>query len=402
MEQVYFICHSCGERFPMGKESLCPKCGGILTVAYEREYLREAGRALKGEGNESMWDYRRVLPPVKKENIVTFQEGCTKIKKSRTLGEELGLEGLFFKDETTNPTGSFKDRSVSVCVSMAKEYGCPGIVVSSSGNGGAATGAYGTKGEIDTIIFVPETTPVGKVAQAIAYGGKVIKVRGNFSCSYRAAVQMAQEKGYMNVTTTFLSPFGLEGYKIIGYEIFDQMGEVPDYIVIPVGAGPVLYGIYKSFAEMKDMGCTEKLPRLVCVQAKGCAPISEAWQENRRVIGCKNPRSVASAISDPLLGYEQDGDITVEAIRKTCGYGLTAEDSEILEAGRALAQKEGIFVEPSSAATVAAVRQMKEQGILKQGDTCVCLLTGHGLKDSSAYIPEGLEIPVINTIEDLS
>jgi threonine synthase len=402
MEQCYFACHACGERFPMGKESLCPKCGGILTVEYEEAYLKEAGEDLKKQKKESMWDYRKVLPPVRDENVVTFQEGCTKLKKSRVLGKELGIEGLFFKDETVNPTGSFKDRSVSVCVSMAKEFQCPGIVVSSSGNGGAATGAYGTKGDIDTIIFVPETTPVGKVAQAIAYGGKVIKVRGNFSRSYQAAVQMADEKGYMNVTTTFLSPFGLEGYKIIGYEIYEQMGKAPDYIVIPVGAGPVLYGIYKSFEEMKTMGYVDKLPRLVCVQAKGCAPISQAWQENRKVVGCKNPKSVASAISDPLLGYEQDGDITVEAIRKTDGYGLTAEDDKILEAGRILAQKEGLFVEPSSAATVAGVKQLIQEGILTKDDTCVCLLTGHGLKDSSAYIPEGMEIPVIDTIKDLN
>lgn len=401
MEQCYFVCHTCGEMFPLGPESLCRTCGGILTLEYDKDYLIKAGKNLKTVKKESMWDYQMILPPLRGKNIVTFKEGCSRMIKSSCLGKEMGLDQLFFKDETGNPTGSFKDRSVSVCVSMAKEMGSRGIVVSSSGNGGAATSAYGCKAGLDTIIFVPETTPVGKVAQAIACGGTVVKVRGNFSCSYQAAVKMAEEKGYMNVTTTYLSPFGLEGYKTIAYEIYEQLGYAPVFIVIPVGAGPALYGIYKGFEEMKIMGWMENTPRLVCVQAKGCAPISEAWQEKRKVRGCSNPKSIASAISDPLLGYEQDGDITVEAIRRTHGYGLTVEDEEILDTGRKLVRKEGIFAEPSSAAVIAGVRQLAEKGIMKKEDSCVCLLTGHGLKDSSAYVPYGMEIPVIDTIEEL-
>lgn len=401
MNTIYMVCHKCGAEFSIDRHSNCPKCGGILTVEYETEYLMTAVNKFKEREKNSMWDYGEVLPPAAHDKRVTFGEGNTPLRKSIEIGRELGLESLYFKDETKNPTGSFKDRSVSVCVSIAKEFACPGIVVSSSGNGGAATSAYGMKGKIDTIVFVPEKTPIGKVAQAIAYGGKIIKVRGDFSNAYRAAVDMALKKGYMNVTTTFLSPFGLEGYKIIAYELFDQLGKAPDYILIPVGAGPVLYGIYKGFEEMKRAGRCSVIPKLVCVQAKGCAPIATAWQEKRRVESCGNPITVASAISDPLKGYEQDGDITVEAIEKSKGCAVTIGDEDILEAGRVLARKEGLFVEPASAAAVAALYELQKRNVIRELDTCVCLLTGHGLKDSPAYIPRELKVTVIDTVDEL-
>lgn len=401
MKTIYMICHKCGAEFPVERHSNCPECGGILTVEYTTEYLITAINEFKERKKDSMWDYQEVLPSAAWEKKVSFGEGNTPLKESMEIGHELGLKHLYFKDETKNPTGAFKDRSVSVCVSMAKAFACPGIVVSSSGNGGASTSAYGTKGKIDTVIFVPEKTPVGKVAQAITHGGKIIKVRGDFSNAYRAAVDMALKKGYMNVTTTFLSPFGLEGYKIIAYELFDQLGKAPDYILIPVGAGPVLYGIYKGFEEMKRAGRCSIIPKLVCVQAKGCAPIAEAWQEKRQVISCSNPVTVASAISDPLKGYEQDGDITVEAIEKSKGCAVTIEDEDILEAGRTLARKEGLFVEATSATSVAALYELQKRKVIGESDYCVCLLTGHGLKDSPAYIPRDMEVTVIDTVEEL-
>ena len=397
----YMLCHKCGKKSEIRKVAKCPECGGILTVEYMDEYLDSIAEDLKKKEKQTMWDFREVMPDISEKNVVTFREGCTPLVKSTEIAADFGMKELYMKDETKNPTGSFKDRSVSVCVSMAKELNCPGVVVSSSGNGGAATGAYGVKGNVDTIIFVPEKTPVGKVAQAICYGGDVIKVRGNFSYSYNAAVAMAEQKNYMNVTTTYLSPFGLEGYKTIAYEIIDDLKKAPDFIFIPEVAGPVLYGVYKGFEEMRKMKWVEKIPRLICCQAKGCAPISEAWMENRKTVSCKDPKTIASAISDPLAGYEDDGDITVETIRKSNGIALAIEDEKILEAGRMLARKDGFFVEASSAASLAGLKELMERGEVGKDDCCVCLLTGHGLKDSAAYVPENLEIPVINTIEDL-
>ena len=397
MSNCFFRCHKCKTFYPIGLQNTCKNCGGILIVGYSDVFLKKARKKLKCKAKNGMWAYRASLPPISDENIVTFQEGCTRLIPSISIGVKLGLSKLYFKDETSNPTGSFKDRSISVCVSMAKEFSCQGIVISSSGNGAAAAAAYGTKGGMDTIIFIPENTPAGKVSQALAYGGTVVKVKGNFSKSYHAAVDTARKERYMNVTTTFLNPFGLEGYKFISYEIFEQLKIVPDYIIIPVGDGPILYGIYKGFDELRRMGLLRKIPKLVCVQAKGCAPISEAWMENRKVTSCKTPKTVATAISDPLIGYEQDGDITIEAIRAANGYGVVVEDADILAAGRELAKEEGIFAEPSSAVALAGLRELINRNILRKDDSCVCLLTGHGLKDPGAYVGEDVDIPIIDT-----
>lgn len=396
MDDCLLVCHQCKERYPIGKQNKCKNCGGILTAEYSDRYLKRAWKQLNKKEKHGMWDYKETFPPVSDEDIVTFREGGTQLLPSISIGEKLGLSQLYFKDETKNPTGSFKDRSASICVSMAKALSCPGIVASSSGNGGAAAAAYGVKGNLDTVIFIPENTPADKISQAIFYGGTVIKVKGNFSKAYHAAADMAEKKGYMNVTTTFLNPFGLEGYKTISFEIFDQMGTVPDYIIIPVGDGPILYGIYKGFEEMKRIEMIKKLPKLVCIQAKGCAPIAKAWKEKRKVISCKNPMTIASAISDPLAGYEQDGEITIDAIRATDGRALMVEDFQILEAGRELAWEEGLFVEPSSAVVLAGLHQLIGSGIIEKKDSCVCLLTGHGLKDCSSYYPKGGKTAWIN------
>lgn len=396
---VQLICEKCGAVFEPVQHSYCPRCGGILTVQYGLEEQNRAKRAQ--HAGHGLWKYRALLPPISDENIVSFQEGGTRLVKSRIIGRSLGLSNLYFKDETQNPTGSFKDRSITVCVSMAKQLGCPGVVVASSGNGAASTSAYGCLGGLDTILFVPETTPLGKVAQAIAYGGKIIRVKGTFTNCYRAAAEMAKEKRYMNATTTFLSPYGIEGYKTIAFEVFEELQAVPDQVFIPVGAGPILYGIWKGFHELIQLGLTNRMPRLICAQAQGCAPISTAWLQRKAVTAWSSPQTVASAICDPLSGYEQDGDFTVRAIDASQGQAYTLSDEEMKNAGQDLARKEGLFVEVSSAASLAALYRMHRDKQLKENSICVCVLTGHGLKDAAAYIPDNYQISTVTTIAEL-
>lgn len=396
------LCTKCGAEFPIEQQSYCPKCGGIITVWYSNQYLKSV--SLDSSEKIGPYKYRKLLPSLTSEkNIISFGEGGTPLKKSSDIGISVGVPNLYFKDETKNPTGSFKDRSISVCTSMAMEFGCSGIVVASSGNGAASVSAYGSKAGLNTYLFVPEHTPVGKVAQAIAYGGKIIKVRGDFSKCYKAAMEMSTRKHFMNMTTTFLSPYGIEGYKIIAFEIFEQLGQVPAYVFVPVGAGPILYGIWKGFDELVQMGKAKNVPRLICAQAAGCSPISSAWIHQKGVVACSSPQTVASAICDPLLGYEQDGDITITAINKSNGAAYCLADKEMINAGRDLAVKEGMFVEVSSAASLAALYKMKQEGHIdiKKDDICVCILTGHGLKDADAYIPQDYQIPVIDNIDEL-
>ncbi len=401
MEKYYFECQNCKQTYPYGNVTVCDKCGGIVTIKYTEDYLRRADAVKDQQEEKSIWNYAYALPEIHKENIVSFREGGTPLVKSREIARILHMNQLYLKDETKNPTGSFKDRAISVCVSAAKEMGCNGIVAASSGNGGAATSAYGVKGNFPTIVFVPESTPQGKIAQAITYGGKIIKVKGNFSKSFQAAKQLAKEREYMNVSTTFMNPWGIEGYKTLSYEMFDSLGKVPDVVIVPVGDGPILYGVYKGFMELKKMGKADRIPKLVCAQAKGCSPISNAWIEGRKVKACENPHTIASAISDPLEGYEEDGNLTVRTIHKTNGYACALSDKEIIEAGRLLACQEGIYVEPSSAVAIAALIQLKNKEIIGENDVCVCVLTGHGLKDSNAYISDSSELPVIHTIDEI-
>lgn len=396
---IKLICSKCGSEFPIEQQSYCPNCGGVITVLYSSQYLRNVSCGISEK--LSSYKYAKLLPLASVKNMVSLGEGNTPLIKSSEIGSSLGVPNLYFKDETKNPTGSFKDRSISVCTSMAMEFGCEGITVASSGNGAASVAAYGSKARLDAFLFVPENTPAGKVAQAIAYGGKVIKVRGNFSKCYQAAIDLSIQKHFMNMTTTFLNPYGIEGYKIIAFEIFDKLRKIPSYILVPVGAGPILYGIWKGFDELVRMGKAEKMPRIICAQAAGCSPISSAWICHKSVVACASPQTIASAICDPLLGYEKDGDATVTAINKSNGMAYCLTDQEMLHAGKELAIKEGLFVEVSSAASLAALYKMKKDGLVKNDDICVCILTGHGLKDASTYIPKDYQIPLIDNINEL-
>ncbi len=389
-------CQKCGNEYSLGEIYNCPSCGGIVNVRYEKEYLKNGySNITVAAWDFNMWSYRGLLPPLKKDSIISLDEGGTPLIKSRFH------EGLYFKDETRNPTGSFKDRPISVCVSMAKELGVEEIIVASSGNGAAAASAYASRGGLRCRVFVPESTPSAKVAQAAAYGGEIVRVPGNFSNSYAMAMEQATKGGAVNVTTTFLNPYGVEGDKTIAFEIFWQLNHgrsnesdgdynvkyrLPHNIIIPVGAGPILYGIYKGFWELMELGVINNIPRLIAAQAIGCAPIVNAFLKNERVVAETNPVTIAGAICDPLIGYEQDGDITLEAIYASNGAGIALEDKDILAHGRLLAAREGIFAEPAAAASYACYNELLRDGKISSEEITVCIVTGSGLKDSSVYL----------------
>ncbi len=380
-------CTVCGCESEDMSLSACSRCGGILLVEYKGKDWKSACRhAAKNweSGNEFAFD--PVLPAVSAANRVSLKEGNTPYIKADNLGEKIGLCGLWLKDESRNPTGSFKDRAISLCVSMAKELGYRKMVVASSGNGAASAAAYGAKAGMTTVVVVPETTPVAKTAHAAACGAELIRIPGPFSRSYEAARKYAEEENAVNLTTTFLSPVGVEGCKIIAYEICLQRKKVPDYVFIPVGAGPVLYGIWKGFAELAAGGMAEKIPRLAAVQSAGCAPIVRAWKQGRKTSAWEHPVGIASAISDPLTGYEDNGDLAVRALQASHGFGIEADDQEILEAGKMLAREEGIFTEPSSAAALAGMLKAKQEGWIGGQEEIAVILTGSGLKDPAKYV----------------
>lgn len=383
-------CIQCGALYPLDILYKCERCGGVLDIEYD--YEKVAGVApVKGFADEraiGIWKYRQLLPVRDESNAVTLGEGGTPLFECRRLGPRLGCDDLYVKDETREPTGSFKDRPIAVAITKALEFGVDTVVTSSSGNAGAAVSAYAAKAGLRCVVFVPSATPPGKLAQIAMYGAKVIPVEGSCSDTYRLAQIVAKKEGWLNVTTTFLSPYPTEGDKTVAYEIAEQLGwRPPDWVVVPIGAGPLLVGVFKGFRELHRVGLTSALPRMVGIQAEGCAPIARAFEEGTDEVRewTRKPETVAGGIADPLVGYEDDGTYTLQVIRESRGIALSVSDGEILRAAVDLGGTEGLFAEPTGAASVAAVKKLLGRGHIKSCDTVVCIVTGHGLKDTSAF-----------------
>lgn len=360
---------------------LCPYCGGILETVFT--YGPQFAEKIR-DGRFVATD----VLPFESSAYVDLGQGNTPLLQANALSKKLEVQ-LYLKCEHQNPTGSFKDRPVSCGVSKAVSMGYKRTVVASSGNGAAAVAAFSAKAGMEARIYVPESTPDEKVKQARMYGGEVLRIPGAYSNSYRMALEDNRE-GICNLTTTFLNPFTIDGDKVVAYELYLAMG-IPDAIYVPIGAGPLLVGILKGFEELKEMGIIDKLPQMVGVQAQGCSPIVNAFECGDCVQSDCNPSTIAGGICDGLVGYEQDGDYTLSAIRRSQGICVAVSDEEIRYAQSRLACLEGIFVEPSSAAAIAAICRTARQ-LVGEGGSIVALLTGHGLKDmKSAYI-EGMEV----------
>ena len=371
-------CVSCNSQYPLEALYECKSCGGILEVLFDYKNfdlvnLKDINKAL----------HREQLLPVKQGNYIYNGEGNTPLTKARRLEEYLDIKNIFFKCEQCNPTGSFKDRPVAVGISKAVEFGYDSIIVASSGNGAAAVASYAAKSGLKAKILVPESTPVEKIRQASFYGADVMKVQGVYSDSFNLAKKMSEEEGLFNLTTTFINPYTVEGDKIVSYELYQQLdSEVPDFVFVPIGAGPLLVGIYKGYKELFDFGLINKIPKMVGIQAEGCSPIVKAYLNNyAEVISEDNPSTIAGGICDGLTGYSKDGTYTLNIINKSKGFALFVSDQEIKDAQRELAKYEGVFVEPSSAATLAGIKKSFKENRIGKEDLKISILTGHGLKD---------------------
>jgi threonine synthase len=392
-------CISCDQPFPIGALGECPTCGGILDVEYDYERMFadvDVEAALRRR--EGVWGFRELLPARERDVSVSMGEGDTPLLCASRLGESYGIENLYIKDDSQNPTGSFKDRPITVSVAMTKELGQEAVIVASSGNNAASASAYTARAGLPCVVCVPEGTPVGKMGQMVAHGARVLRMQGDFAGVHRLVKEAAKELNYFNVTSTFLNPFGPEGDKTAAYEIFTQLEfQVPEWIVVPIGAGPFLVGILKGFQEMMLAGLADRLPAMVGAQAEGCAPVVQAfdndWDEVRP--WRDEPRTVASGIADALTTYPQDGTYTLEAIRRSVGVALAASDEEILRAQQDMARLEGVFPEPSGAVGAAVLPGLTEKGRVRPGDRVVVLATGHGLKDAQAALHDAGEPPSI-------
>ncbi len=358
--------------------SNCPKCGGPLEAEYDWEYIRSRLNAHNLRFTPvSAAKYLKFYPILDLNKLVTLNEGGTQLRKSKKIASGLGLENLYFKDETSNPTGGFKDRGSLVEITKALEMGAKAVVVASTGNMAASVAAYAAKAGMPVYIVVPEGTPIGKLAQTLSYGARVMQVRATYSECARLAEQIAKKYGFY-LAGDYV--FRGEGQKSQGYEIVEQLSwKSPDYLVVPVGCGTNLSAVYKGIREFRDLGFIDKVPKVIGVQAKGANTLVRAFRKKtKKIVPIAKPDTVASAVA---VGYPNDGLKVLNILEETGGRMAEVSDDEILRAEKKLASEESIFVEPSAAMSIAAVEQLARKKLFKKDDVIVCVLTGNGLKD---------------------
>ncbi len=333
--------------------------------------------------------YLPLLPIQDPAHFVSLRETATPLIKSKSLAKKMGID-LYFKLEAKNPTGSFKDRGSAVDVSVAKELKAKGIVLASTGNMAASVACYAAAAKMPCYVFVPEGVPMAKLAQVIAFGGKIVQVKGNYNDAACLAELIAERMGF------FLAgdyAFRVEGQKTAAFELLDQFAlKAPDMVVVPIGCGTNITAYAKGFKEFHELKLTTATPQLIGVQAEGAAAVVNSFNKKESVVeAVQDVKTIASAIA---IGLPIDGVKALEAIYSTNGKALAVSDQEILQAQYLLSTEEGLFVESASAATVAAVIKMASLESLKD-KKIVCILTGDGLKDPSAFLQLTLKLPMI-------
>ncbi len=320
--------------------------------------------------------YREFLPVTSETPVVTLREGNTPLLPARALAARLGRNlQVYLKVEGANPSGSFKDRGMTLAVSKAKEQGATAVICASTGNTSASAAAYAAQAGMRCVVLIPKgAIALGKLAQALIHGAKVLAVNGNFDEALELVRQIA--KGYPIALVNSINPHRLEGQKTGAFEICDALGREPDYHAIPVGNAGNITAYWKGYTEYYREGKIDRLPPMLGFQAAGAAPIVRG----RPV---RKPETIATAIR---IGNPANWEAAVAAQKASGGLIDSVTDLQILEAYRFLAEKEGVFVEPASAASVAGVIKLARQGYFKRGATIVCVLTGHGLKDPDRVI----------------
>ncbi|OUJ19249.1 Threonine synthase and cysteate synthase ThrC [Methanonatronarchaeum thermophilum] len=361
---------------------VCPSCDGLLEVAYtageveERLDIDEMKSGVLG-----VWKYRAFLPC---DERVSIAEGGTPLYKTDRLADWVGVDELYIKNEGGNPTGSFKDRGMTVGVSKALEMGLSRVGCASTGNTSAALSIYGAKAGIDAIVLLPAgKVAMGKVAQALMHGANVISIKDNFDRALELVRQACNEKDIYLLNS--VNPVRLEGQKTIGYEAVEQLGwEVPDRMFLPVGNAGNISAIHKGLREWRQHGIIEELPKMCGIQSEGSKPFVKAIKNNQKKITPEGePETLATAIR---IGNPVNGPKALNAVYDTGGTAESVSDQEIVEAQKKLARLEGIGVEPASASSVAGLKKLVDNGEVEPDEKIVCVTTGHLLKDSEEII----------------
>ena len=376
----HLSCSRTGEKFPKGELHTVSSAGAPLFARYDLARAREHLTPDEiSSGPSSMWRWSSLLPASNPENIVSLGEGNTPLIPANRLGHNLGAANVLVKDESVNPTGTFKARGMSCAVSMAKELGAEKLAAPSAGNAGSALAAYAAAAGIEAHIFMPRDVPEANYIECRMFGAQVNLVDGLISDCGRLVAEGKDWQGWFDVSS-LKQPYRIEGKKTMGLELAEQLGwRLPDAILYPTGGGVGIIGMWKAFDELEELGWIDsKRPRMIVVQAAGCAPIVRAFEQGGdEAEFWDDARTIASGLRVPEAGGVF---LVLEAVRKSKGTCIAVSDREILGAGRLLAETEGIFVAPEAAACVAALEKLLQRAFLKRDDEIVLFNTGTGLK----------------------
>ena len=377
-------CRECGRSFPLEALHVCDWCFGPLEVAYDYEVIAAAlSRERIAAGPQTIWRYRDLLP-VADEHPVELGAGWTPLVRADRLAAELGLGELWIKDDTANPTGSFKDRVVSVALTKARQLGFKVAACASTGNLASSVAAHAARAGMASVVLVPADLERAKVAMAAVYGGTLVAVDGNYDDVNRLCAELAGEHQSWAFANVNLRAYYAEGSKTLAFEIAEQLGwRAPDHVVVPVGSGSQLTKVAKGFSELGSVGLLPEVPevRISGAQASGCAPVATAFAEGSDVIRPVRPSTIARSIS---IGDPADGWYALGAVRKSGGALAAVSDEEILDAIGLLARTEGIFAETAGGVTIATLAKLAASGVVRRDERVVAIVTGHGLKTVEA------------------
>lgn len=376
-------CRECGKEYDPQFRYVCEECFGPLDVLYKDVKVDRKTFELR---EKTYWRYFELLPIADKANIVSLNAGLTPLQNADKLGTRLGLKSLFVKNDSVNPTFSFKDRPAGVAVSRAKETGLKAVGCASTGNLASATAAHAAKAGLPCYIFAPSDLEHVKIAQALSYGAEFVAVDGTYDDANRVASIIGDSKG-IGVVNINMRPYYVEGSKTLAYEVAEQLDwRIPDNLIIPVGSGAMLNAICKGFEELHSLGLIDspKEMRIIAAQPHGCAPIVDAFKRNSdEVIPVERPETIAKSLA---IGDPGDGIYVLKRLKQYNGIAEEANDAEISDSILLLARTEGIFTEPAGGVSVAVLRKLVEEGKIEKDESTVCYVTGNGLKTTEAII----------------
>ncbi len=399
-------CPVCGRSYsPNEVQYTCPVCGsvGTLEVLYNYGALKSQldRDALRNQHEQSMWRYKALLPIKAESKVPPLRVGMTPLYDTQRVAQILGLNQVWLKDDGQNPTGSLKDRASAMVVARAMEQGITTVSTASTGNAAAALSGIGASVGMNIIIFVPASAPEAKIAQLLVYGATVLLIEDTYDVAFDLCSQMCLSEGWY-CRNTGMNPYTVEGKKTVSYEIAEQLNwNVPDVVMVGVGDGNIIAGVYKGFYDLVQLGWIQRIPRLMGVQAEGSSALVHAWENNLR------PEEMQSMPADTIAdsisaGVPRDRAKALRAVRETKGAFMAVSDEEIIRAIPELAQLTGVFAEPSCAAVYAGAKRAVQSGLLDKDESVLLLMTGNGLKDikrAQQSVAQGLRVqPTIESI----